>query len=198
MATGLNTRKHEVLADQRIKLAKGPTILLKSGNYFDLLDPFASRFGIQDIAHGLSLTCRFAGQCKQFYSVAEHSWHASFLVAPEFKLAALMHDAAEAFLGDVTRPLKSLLPEYKRIEANVEAAIAERFAIVGMHSDAVKRVDASLLAAEQEAMMPPHADAWAVLSGVIPAPVTFRYWTPPQARDAFLDRIVALSLGDAL
>jgi 5'-deoxynucleotidase YfbR-like HD superfamily hydrolase len=147
------------MTDARIKTAKGPTILLQSGTYFDLLDPFTSDFTIQDIAHGLSLTCRFAGQCREFYSVAEHSWHASQLVADEFKLAALMHDAAEAFLGDVTRPLKSLLPEYQRIERNVEAAVADRFGINGMDSDAVKRADLAMLAAEQEAMMPPHADA---------------------------------------
>lgn len=183
-----------VTADPRIKTAKGPTILLRSGSYFDLLDPHGSDFTIEDIAHGLSMTCRFAGQCRQFYSVAEHSWHASFLVAEEFKLAALMHDAAEAFIGDVTRPLKSLLPEYKAIERNIEAAIAERFGLDDAGADEIKRADLLMLHAEQAVMMPHHDDRWTTspadeVPGTI---VNFRCWSPDDAKRAFLDRFADL------
>lgn len=182
-----------MMADIRIKTAKGPTILLQSGAYFDLLDPHGSAFTIEDIAHGLSNTCRYAGQCRSFYSVAEHSWHASFLVSEDHRFAALMHDAAEAFIGDVTRPLKALLPDYKRIERNVEDAIAERFGVVGMDADEVKRADLAMLAAEQAEIMPAHADGWAVLGGVIPAPVNLRMWPPHQAKGHFLARFHGLS-----
>ena len=184
--------------DGRIKTAKGPTILLQSGAYFDLLDPAGSAFTIQDIAHGLSHTCRYAGQCSGFYSVAEHSWHTSFLVPEHLQLAALMHDAAEAFIGDVTRPLKSLLPDYKRIERVIEHAIAARFGIVGMHAAEVKHADLTMLAAEQAQIMPSHADAWAVLGGVIPAPVDVVMWTPPLAKAWFLHRFEQLTTPDQI
>jgi hypothetical protein len=175
--------------DARVKTAVGPTILLRSGSYFDLLDPHGSAFTIEDIAHGLSMTCRFAGQCRHFYSVAEHCWHASYLVPDPFKLRALMHDAAEAFIGDVTRPLKSLLPDYKAIERNVEAAIAERFAVGDWNVGEIKHADLVMLRAEQATMMPPHDDTWPVLAEVAAAPpVNFRYWEPERARTAFLDR----------
>ncbi|MCW1410872.1 MULTISPECIES: hypothetical protein [Rhizobium] len=58
-----------------IKLKSGPSFMLASGNWFDLLDPWGSAFTIFDIAQGLSNICRYAGQCKKFYSVAEHSIH---------------------------------------------------------------------------------------------------------------------------
>lgn len=181
--------------DRRIKTAKGPTILLHSGAYFDLLDPHGSAFTIEDIAHGLSNTCRYAGQCSAFYSVAEHSWHTSFLVPEHLRFAALMHDAAEAFIGDVTRPLKALLPDYKRIERNVEHAIAERFEITGMNDDEVKRADLAMLAAEQAEIMPVHADSWAVLGGVTPAQVNLRMWAPEAAKSMFMSRARELGLG---
>lgn len=178
--------------DPRIKTATGPTILLHSGAYFDLLDPHGSDFTIGDIAHGLSLTCRFAGQCSRFYSVAEHSWHATYLVPRPYRLAALMHDAAEAFLGDVTRPLKSLLPAYKAIERRVEDAIVDRFGVCDMHEPEIKRADLMLLAAEQAEFMPAHDDSWACLEGIEVPAVNWRDWSPQAAKAAFLARFSEL------
>lgn len=181
------------MSDTRIKVAMGPTILLQSGAHFDLLDPTSSAFTIEDIAHGLSNTCRFAGQCRRFYSVAEHCVLASHIVAPEFALQTLMHDASEAFIGDVTRPLKSILPAYKAIERTIEAAIMQRFGIADWNVPQVKEVDLAMLAGEQLAMMPPHDDSWAVLAGVTPAPIEFAFWRPHTAREAFLERFAELS-----
>lgn len=102
-------------------------IMLASGALFDILDPEGSEFTLHDIAHGLGRVCRFAGQTNRFYSVAEHCVHVARLVPMEHARAALLHDASEAFIGDVTRPLKALLPEYREIEARIEDAIASRF-----------------------------------------------------------------------
>lgn len=105
-------------------------IMLASGALFDLLDPEGSDFTLHDIAHGLGRVCRFAGHTNRFYSVAEHCFHVSKLVGAQdesLSRAALLHDAAEAFIGDVTRPLKALLPDYRAVEARVELAIANRF-----------------------------------------------------------------------
>jgi hypothetical protein len=157
--------------------------MLASGRWFDLLDPQNSEFTIEDIAHGLGNICRYAGQCRQFYSVAEHSLHVSFTVE-SYELEALLHDAAEAFLGDITRPLKQLLPDYKRIEKNVEAAIYERFGLDPEAREIVKAADLRVLAAEQSQVMPPGTDDWAVLTRVIPAPIKISYLSPDESRQA--------------
>ncbi|MBD8677952.1 hypothetical protein [Sphingomonas sp. CFBP 13720] len=181
------------MADPRVKTATGPTILLASGHYFDLLDPANSRFNLADIARGLGNTCRFAGQCDRFYSVAEHTWLASFLVPQPLAFAALMHDAPEAFIGDVTRPLKGLLPAYKEIENRIADVIAERF-LLGDLCDhpMVKRADLQMLAAEQLAMMPTHDDAWHCLEGIDVPALDWQNWSPVDAAKNWLHRAEVL------
>jgi len=90
-----------------VNMGVGPRIMLRSGGWFDFLDPWNSPFTVEDIAHGLAHVCRYAGQCDGFYSVAEHSMLVAD-IADEHPLQALLHDAAEAFMGDITRPLKQL------------------------------------------------------------------------------------------
>ncbi len=175
-----------------ISIGKGPRIMLASGSWFDFLDPESSAFTIEDIAQGLGNICRYAGQCRQFYSVAEHSLHVS-AVSPTNKLEALLHDAAEAFLGDVTRPLKQLLPEYKRIEKNVERTIFRRFDLDFSALAALKKVDLSVLAAEQVQIMPPGTDYWSSESGILPANITIKFLQPKAATTAFLSRFRELS-----
>lgn len=170
-----------------VKMAKGPTIRLASGAEFDFLDPWGSEFTVEDIAGAIGMICRYAGHCRRFYSVAEHS----LLVSREavgFELEALMHDAAEAFLGDVTRPLKQLLPRYKEIEREVEAAVFSRFGIPRLGAAAVKAADLRVLAAEQRQIMPTGTDDWAAAAGVTPAAVTVEFLPPDVAGEAFLGR----------
>jgi len=161
--------------------------MLMSGAEFDFVNPENSEFTIEDIAHGLANTCRYSGQCRRFYSVAEHCLHVSDL-AKEHAFAALMHDASEAFVGDVTRPLKQLLPEYKRIEAEVEKAIFERFNIAYPMPTAVKSADLRVLAAEQLQIMPKGTARWAVDAGIEPAIISVSYLNPPAAKERFLSR----------
>jgi 5'-nucleotidase len=171
-----------------VNVAQGPTIMLASGRRFDFLNPHGSDFDIEDIAHGLAHICRYSGQCRAFYSVAEHS----ILVADtaeDFAYEALLHDAAEAFIGDVTRPFKQILPEYKRIEAAVEDAIIERFGMDRRFKDIVKRADLRVLAAEQaQVLMAPGCADWAAEAGINPAPIQVRYLDPKAAKRGFLAR----------
>ena len=166
-------------------------IMLYSGRLFDLGDPEANEIEIEDIAHGLAHTCRYAGQCDGFYSVAEHSVHVSRVV-PSAELAGLFHDAAEAFVGDVSAPLKRLLPEYSRIEKRVERAIFERFGIAWPPPAEVKYADLSVMAAELQLLMPPGTNEWLRDRDVAPAKVRIGRLPPDQAKALFLERYAEL------
>jgi hypothetical protein len=174
-----------------VKVGVGPTIMLQSGAWFDFCAPASSDFTIEDIAHGLANICRYSGQCSNFYSVAEHSILVSETAAG-FEFEALMHDAAEAFLGDITRPLKQMLPEYKRIEADVEHAILDRFGVTGPLPPQVKRADLRVLAAEQKQIMPKGTDGWVRGQKVDPAPIVVRHLPPEEAKRVFLERFELL------
>lgn len=174
-----------------VRTIVGPTILLASGNYFDFLDPKNSTFTIDDVARGLSNICRFVGQCRRFYSVAQHSVHVSYIVAPEHAYAGLMHDAAEAFIGDVSRPLKYILPEYRVIEARVERAVFSRFAVPYPIPIQVKDADVIMLATEQAKVMGCRDD-WDYTRGRKIADIEIPDWDPERARQKFLDRFFEL------
>lgn len=110
-----------------------PEIMTFSGRRIDLLSLNQNVYNILDIAHALSNICRFTGHTRSFYSVAQHSVLVSLLVPPEDALAGLLHDAAEAFLGDVTSPLNQLLPNYQAIERRIGKAILAHFGIDSKH-----------------------------------------------------------------
>ena len=103
--------------------------MLRSGEPFSFTNPQPEDIHVEDIAYALSNLCRFGGHSAAFYSVAEHSIHCSMLVKKRYAMQALLHDATEAYVGDVVAPLKSLLPEYKQIEKRVWAAISEKFGL---------------------------------------------------------------------
>lgn len=163
-----------------------PTILTASGNHFDLSTPEQSPIHISDIAHALANLCRFTGHCKQFYSVAQHSVHVSHLVPAEHAMAALLHDAAEAYLGDVASPLKALLADYRAIEARVEHAVLARFGLSLPLHPSIKTADLVALATEQRDLM--HAEPWAQLQGLCPDPTRIRPMPPTMSEALFLRR----------
>lgn len=108
---------------------KGDWMQVASGRKFWPLDPRADEIDIEDIAHALSMLCRFGGHVQKFYSVAEHSVWCSYVVPPWHAMQALMHDATEAYCVDIPRPLKRGLSNYAEIEANIWSATCERFGL---------------------------------------------------------------------
>ena len=129
-------------------------IQIKTGEYLDLLNPDPDLITIENIAQNLSHICRFTGNVDIFYSVAQHSVLVSKDVKKEYALEALLHDATEAFIGDVSTPLKSLLPEYKKIEENFHRVIAKKFNVPEILSPEVKRADRFLCEQEKLSLLP--------------------------------------------
>lgn len=143
-------------------MSKNPWITTASGKTIDLFDPTVESIDIFDIAHHLSHLCRFTGATRFFYSVAAHSLMVCEIViglgrmSDDFALAALLHDAAEAYLGDVSRPLKGMIGRnYKSAEIVFETAIAARFGLRYRPdvAEEVKRADLLALAIEKRDLM---------------------------------------------
>ena len=165
-----------------------PYVSTYLGNRFYLSRPHIDDVAIEDIAHGLAYQCRFNGQTREFYSVAQHSVMVMNLVPEEHRLAALLHDAAEAYLGDMVKPLKNLFPAFSVIEAQVMAIIGQRFEVelVQLHAS-VKWADLVALATEKRDLMPNSTEPWAYLGGVAPVPTSIWPMPPKQAKEAFLE-----------
>lgn len=140
-----------------------------SGLYLDLSAPSPSAIRLEDIAHALARTCRFGGHCERFYSVAEHAVKVSAKVVAaghrDLGLAALHHDDAEAYLGDIPRPLKPLLgAAYSALTDDVDGAIAEALGDLWSPNDLeraiVKAADLWMLAVEADQLLPSRGKGW--------------------------------------
>jgi hypothetical protein len=144
-----------------------------SGIAFDLRDPQPAMVRLDDIIHSLSLMNRFNGAALFPYSVAQHSLHVAELVPAELRLEGLLHDAAEAYIGDMVSPLKQVMPEYKAVEARISAVVAEVFGLAYPEPAAVKQADLAVLAAEREQVLGPSYGPW-FKDFPEPAPITIR------------------------
>lgn len=129
-----------------------------SGKVFDYLNPTADMIDIEDIAHALSQICRYTGHTTEFYSVAKHSVLASELVPDHLALPALLHDATEAYTGDMNKPLKELLPDFRAVEEKIWIVIAEKFGLPYTMDPIIHDVDMALLHAESIRYLPPCED----------------------------------------
>jgi hypothetical protein len=173
-----------------------------TGKAFDLLDPTPDMVCIEDIAHHLALINRFTGATREPYSVAQHSVLCSRIVPHHLALTALLHDAAEAYCTDVSRPMKEAMRRlvggptpYDHISERVECAISLKFGVdlVRLPPE-VTHADMSMLGAERRHLHPSEPRAWDWDHH--PAyfhPVDINPWPWQAAERAFLGRFKDLA-----
>ncbi len=149
---------------------KGDWIQTYTGRQFWPLDARCEEIVIEDIAHALGNICRFAGHSRMFYSVAQHSVLVSRIVPAEFALWGLLHDAGEAYLGDVVTPLKSLdfMTPYREAEDILMKVVCERFGLSHRRPKCVWEADRIALATEHRDLMPMRPQKWADLPEPLP------------------------------
>ena len=179
-----------------------PTIKTFTGLTFDFVKPTARMIAIEDIAHALSNICRFGGQAREFYSVAQHSMLVSQLLGSygrTMQRHGLLHDATEAYVGDMVKPLKNLLPGYQMIEGNVWVAIKWALGIEETleAADLVKWADRQALAIEGDIYMVGRHDEYGIMENTNLA-IEMRRWAckpfaPVNAERFFLDRFHQLT-----
>lgn len=173
----------------------GDWIQTFSGIAFWPLDPRPEEVRIQDIAHALALQCRFLGHTRVFYSVAEHSVRVSDGCDYSDALWGLLHDASEAYLADVSKPVKQLdcLAPYRDAEERVMRVVAERFGLTWQEPESVKAADRRMLAIEAHSLLASMPDGWWPPRTEACRDVILEPWSPEQAEKRFLERFYELT-----
>lgn len=166
-----------------------------TGRQFWPLDPRPEEVHIQDIAHALANDCRYGGHCRRFYSVAEHSVLLARAVSAPNRLAALMHDAPEGYLGDLIRPVKRSMPVYRTTESAIWLAICARFGLGPELPAEVHEADTRILVDEREQNMAAPPAPWNATEQVEALGVTLRFWKPDEAEFWFLSEFDHLTDG---
>lgn len=169
---------------------RGDWISTGSGNRFYPLDPRPEDVTIVTIAFALSNLVRFGGHVRG-YSVAEHCVHVSNLVSPHNALWGLLHDASEAYLGDVVRPIKPMLLEYRRMESAAMDAITLRFNIGYDEPDEVRYMDTQMLVVEHDWFFP--GEEWNLPERTVSASFHIHKWSAERAEQEFLSRYHVLN-----
>lgn len=155
----------------KVYTPKNTEIETFSGRFVDITDPDPATIALEDIAHGIALTCRFSGQCFNFYSVAEHAVLAARYAKHEgwnvvTQLACLHHDDAEGYLTDLPRPIKEYIgsDRYKELTALVDEALVVSlqlpFGADAFHSEQVREADNFALMAEARELLPSQGRGW--------------------------------------
>lgn len=171
-----------------------------SGKAFYPMNPSIKDFSIVDIGHALSNICRYGGHVKKFYSVAEHCVLMSRSVSPEAALFALLHDAAEAYIGDMVRPLKQDIPEFKRIEDRIFDVMIEwlktepiEVPMTQAIQEEVREADNRILLDEKKVLTANSPSKWSQEITHKPLGVEIRCWSPAVARYEYLERFLELT-----
>jgi len=160
-----------------------------TGKKFCFENPTLQDISIVDIAHSLSNICRFNGHCKQFYSVAEHSVYLSRQFEdPQLVMEALLDDAAEAYIGDMSRPLKNIneMSAYREIEKGIDYKIRVKFNLARERNQQIIDVDTRLLIMERNQIMSRPPDDWGIK--VEPLKIKIQCLNPSEAKEFFEQR----------
>ena len=174
-------------------------IVTYTGLLFYHLAPTPEMISIKDIAHSLSQTCRWTGHSKFHYSVAQHSFYCSYLVTSDLALAALMHDSAEAYIGDMNRPLKHYTPagaSYMKVEEMIERVIFKKFGLSYPLPEEVKIADTQMLYTERDQIMNLGTHVYEPRKwgyDETRADIQIVKWTPRHAEKMFLSRFESLN-----
>lgn len=179
-----------------MKQKTGFFLQTKTGQQFFPKEGVISAIELEDIAHALSHICRYNGHCRKFYSVAEHSVLVSRIIRQmwpddvEAIWAGLLHDATEAYVGDVTTPLKVTMPKFIELEHKIESEIAKEFGIKWDKRtvERVKIADMRALSTEARKLFP-DVSKWNAIHDFEPAPelLDSRFPVPPAtAKLAFI------------
>lgn len=161
-----------------------------TGKKFYPMSPQAEDIDPFDIAHGISMQCRYNGHVKRFYSVAEHCVLMSKALEADRDLAlwALLHDATESYVGDMVRPLKKHIPLFTEIEDTVMVVIAQRFGLASAEMPAeVKDADNRILLDERAALLGKPPAEWDV--PFEPLGVKIQAWSPKEAEYQYLRQL---------
>ncbi len=156
---------------------------------------------IEDIAHSLSLQCRYGGHCRVFYSVAQHSMLVSErLSTPLLKLYGLLHDAAETYFGDMVTPLKKLVPQFESHELAARQEIYRKFCPRlprSLEAVDIKNMDTRVLLAEAAFFMSTggHGPAWTQHKTHEPIAIPPDAWPARVAEERFLRMFNNLIVG---
>lgn len=169
---------------------KGDWIQTFSGLKFWPLDPRPSEILIVDVAHALSLLCRFNGHIRKFYSVAQHSVLVSHRVPPEDALWGLLHDASEAYIADVTSPVKRSheMSPYRDVERRIMATTCEAFGLPMVQPASVSEADVRMLVTERRDLLHRTDFPWRFDHVEPYGDLTIVPWSPDVAEQAFLHR----------
>jgi len=165
-----------------------------TGKRFDVFNIKLEDMCIEDIAHSLSMQCRYNGHVSEFYSVAQHCVIVSRLCAAKgLGLQGLLHDASEAYVGDVVGPIKQTLVNYIVVEELVHRAVEKKFGLDELTLDHahVKLMDKSILAPETTALMPP--DSLISDIDMVELDIHITPWSQPTAKREFLGRYHTLT-----
>lgn len=151
----------------------------------------------EDIAHSLAHQCRYNGHTTHFYSVAEHCVHmADYTMdlgrSPKDALHALLHDACEAYIGDIPRPIKCAIPRLKEVENKIDLVIAEVFDLPVYKPDWLEELDARIVVDERAQAKLPSNHVW-VHDVLEPLGVKIGFWKPADAKHLFVRRYRVLT-----
>lgn len=156
----------------------GDWFLSYSGKQLVAENPDPASIALVDIAHHLSMICRFGGACPVFYSVASHSMYVADLLPPELRIEGLLHDASEAYLGDMIKCVKRLCPDYANLEHVWELAIRDRF---GLPTRPTPEVKALIKQADIAALLAERRDIFGDTARYDEIAAPGRYTCTPQA-----------------